>query len=151
MGIGPQERYTVVMNEMSKCLFCKIIDGEIPSQKIYEDDETFAFLDINPVNPGHALVVPKKHSENLYDIEEEDWLEVTKTVKMLAPKIKEAMKADGINIEMNNDKAAGQVIFHTHVHIVPRIDDDGFRHWPGTPYKDGEAEKIAEKITKLMK
>jgi len=135
---------------MDDCLFCKIIAGKIPSQKIYEDDETFAFLDINPVNPGHTLVVPKKHSVNLYEIEENDWLAVMKTIKMLAPKIKEGVGADGINIEMNNEKAAGQIVFHTHVHIVPRIDDDGFRHWPGTPYKDSEAEKVAEKISKLI-
>lgn len=135
---------------MDDCLFCKIIAGEIPSQKVYEDEKTFAFLDINPVNHGHTLVVPKKHSENIYDIDESDWIAVMKTTKMLASKIKEAVEADGINIEMNNDTAAGQIVFHTHVHIVPRIDDDGFRHWPGTPYKDRGAEEIAEKIRKLL-
>jgi len=72
------------------------------------------------------------------------------TVKMLAPKIKAAVGADGMNIEMNNERAAGQIIFHTHVHIVPRIDDDGFRHWPGTAYKNNEAESVAEKIHVLL-
>ena len=135
---------------MDECLFCKIIAGEIPSQKIYEDEKTFAFLDINPVNPGHTLVVPKEHSENIYDTSEDNWTAVMKTTKMLAPIIKKAVGADGINLEMNNEKAAGQIIFHTHVHIVPRIDDDGFRHWPGTPYKDGEEEKIANSIRTLL-
>lgn len=135
---------------MDDCIFCKIIAGEIPSHKIYEDDDTYAFLDINPVNPGHTLVIPKTHSRNLHDIEEQDWLAVMKTARVLSSKIKEGVGADGINIEMNNERPAGQVVFHSHVHIVPRIDDDGFRHWPGTPYKDGGAEEVADKIKNAL-
>jgi len=135
---------------MSNCVFCSIISGDIPSEKIYEDEHTLAFLDINPVNPGHTLVVPKKHSENLYDIETTDWMQMMQTVKLLAPKIKKAVEADGINIEMNNEKAAGQIIFHSHVHIVPRTFDDGLRHWPGAPYKGEGARDTAEKIRALL-
>lgn len=131
---------------MSDCLFCKIIKEDIPSSKIYEDERTFAFLDINPVNPGHTLVVPKKHSHNLFDVEEKDLHAVMSTVKKLSIAIKKALGADGVNIEMNNDPAAGQVIFHAHMHIVPRFEGDGFKHWPGTPYKEGAEEKIAQKI-----
>lgn len=127
-------------------LFLKIIKGELPSEKIYEDEKTYAFLDINPTNPGHTLVVPKNYSENIYDINDKDWIAVMNTVRILAPKIKEALNAEGINIIMNNEKSAGQIVFHSHVHIVPRYETDGFKHWKGTPYKDGEIEKVGEKI-----
>ena len=133
-----------------KDLFLKIIKGELPSEKIYEDDKTYAFLDINPTNRGHTLVVPKNYSENLYDIKEEDWIAVMKTARLLAPKIKEAVKADGINIIMNNEKSAGQLVFHTHVHIVPRYETDEFKHWKGKPYKSEEMTEIGEKIRTLI-
>ena len=132
------------------CLFCNIIQGAEPSSKIYEDENTNAFLDIFPTNPGHTLVVPKEHSLNIYDISEDALCEVMKIVKKLAPIIKKAVEADGVNIIMNNDRAAGQIIDHAHVHIVPRIDDDGFRHWKGTLYKEGEMEQVAEKIRKEL-
>lgn len=132
-------------------LFLKIIKGEIPSHIVYEDAHTFAFLDINPVNPGHTLVVPKEQYENIYDIPEDLWCALMSTVKKLAPAIKTATRADGINIEMNNGSAAGQMVFHTHIHIVPRYKNDGFTHWPGTPYKDKEAEQITLKIKESLK
>jgi histidine triad (HIT) family protein len=135
---------------MTDCLFCKIISSEIPAEKIYEDDKTFAFLDISPNNPGHTLVVPKKHSTNLFDILESDWLAVMKTVRLLAPIIEKAMGAEGVNIAMNNKEVAGQVIDHSHIHLIPRHKEDGFRHWPGTPYKKGGAEQVAEKIIALL-
>ena len=135
---------------MNDCLFCKIIKEDIPSAKIYEDNETFAFLDINPVNPGHTLVVPKKHSHNLFDMGHAELCAVMKTTKKLAGAIKSALSADGINIEMNNDPAAGQIIFHAHLHIVPRFAGDGFKHWPGTPYKDGEDATVAKKIKEQL-
>lgn len=135
---------------MNDCLFCKIIEEDIPSAKVYEDKDTFAFLDIKPVNPGHTLVVPKKHFHNLFDIEDAELCAVMKTTKKLARAIKKALSADGINIEMNNDPAAGQLIFHAHLHIVPRFQGDGFKHWPGTSYKDGEDIIIAEKIKEQL-
>jgi histidine triad (HIT) family protein len=127
-------------------LFLKIIKGEIPSEKIYEDDKTYAFLDINPTNQGHTLVVPKNYSRNIYDIDVEDWIALMSVVHKLAPKIKKAVGADGVNIIMNNEKPAGQLVFHSHVHIVPRYKIDGFKNWKGTPYKEGEIEKIGKKI-----
>lgn len=127
-------------------LFLKIIQGEIPSEKIYEDDKTFAFLDINPNNPGHTLVVPKKYSRNILDIAEEDWIALMKTVHKLAPSVKDAVGATGVNIYMNNESSAFQEVFHTHVHIIPRHDNDGYRPWSGTPYQEGEMEKIGETI-----
>lgn len=129
-------------------LFLKIISGEIPSSKIYEDEHTFAFLDINPVNHGHTLVVPKDRYPNVYDVPEDVWVHVMKTVRKIAPAVKKAVGADGINIIMNNDPAADQLVTdHAHIHIVPRFKDDGFTSWPGTPYQnDEEKEHVAEKI-----
>lgn len=136
---------------MEDCLFCKIVkQDEVPSSKIYEDEDVYAFLDIRPTNPGHTLVVPKQHFVNLYDMSEESLYQVMSVVKKLAPKIKEAMGAGGINIHMNNDPAAGQVIFHSHIHIIPRFENDGHRLWGGKPYKEGEMDKVAQKILKEL-
>ena len=135
---------------MEDCIFCKIIRGDIPAEKIYGDDAVFAFLDIHPVNYGHTLVVPKKHAENIYDISKEEFAKVMERVHMLAPKIKEAIGADGINIGMNNDPAAGQLVFHAHIHIIPRFENDGHRHWHGEPYKEGEVEATAKKIRGII-
>lgn len=132
---------------MTDCLFCKIIAGEIPSTKVYEDDTVFAFLDIHPVNIGHTLVIPKVHHTNLYDTPDETLTHMMTVVKKLSIAIKSALNADGINIEMNNDPVAGQIIFHTHLHIVPRFEGDGFKHWHGARnYNEREAEEIAQKI-----
>jgi len=130
----------------SDCIFCKIVAGELPSFKVYEDAETLAFLDIRPVNPGHTLVVPKNHSANIFDVSPEDWTAVTNVVRTLAPVIEKAVAADGININMNNREHAGQVVDHVHVHIIPRFKGDGFKLWHQTPYKDGEAVKVQAKI-----
>ena len=129
------------------CLFCKIIKGEIPAEKIYEDEYTFAFLDIHPINRGHTLVIPKEHHPNIYSIKEEQYINLMKSVRTLAPKIKEALGADGINIGINNDRAAGQVIFHMHVHIIPRFTGDGHEHWHGNPYQEGEIATIGDIIS----
>ncbi|OGG53369.1 HIT family hydrolase [Candidatus Kaiserbacteria bacterium RIFCSPHIGHO2_01_FULL_53_29] len=131
---------------MSDCLFCKIIRGEIPSFKVYEDEKTLAFLDISPVNPGHTLVIPKNHSKNIFDISEEDWVSVGKAVRTLASAVEKAVGADGININMNNRPDAGQLVDHTHVHLIPRKKGDGLKLWPQKPYPEGEAESIVEKI-----
>lgn len=130
------------------CLFCKIIAKEIPSKIIYEDDSVLSFLDINAVTPGHVLVLPKRHSENIAVADDEDLIALTLAVKKLAPAVCRATSCDGWNLHVNNGNAAGQAIDHTHWHIIPRRKDDGLRHWPGHPYADGEAAAIAEKIRK---
>ena len=134
---------------MNDCLFCKIAAKEIPSTPVYEDDDVYAFLDIKPVNPGHVLVVPKKHFAGFLDAEPATislWMQATQ-------KIAHAMKAglglDGFNLEENDGAVAGQVIPHLHIHIVPRRADDGLRHWPGQAYASAEdAYAVAEKIRK---
>lgn len=132
---------------MNDCLFCKIINGEIPAGKVYEDEHSFAFLDIKPINPGHTLLIPKKHFVNLYEIPDEVLAKLAPTIKKLAVAIKKAVGAGGINIGMNNDHAAGQLIFHAHIHIMPRFKNDGYRPWIGGPYKnDAEKYEIVKKI-----
>lgn len=136
---------------MEPTIFEKIIAREVPADIVYEDEETIAFLDIAPNNPGHTLVVPKQHSRNLLDIDEASWLAVMKTVRLLAPVIRKAVGADGINIAMNNEPAAAQVVFHTHIHIIPRYTDDGFKTFPPGTYKnEHQAKEIAEKIRALV-
>jgi histidine triad (HIT) family protein len=131
---------------MEDTIFAKIIRREIPAEIVYEDEETLAFLDIAPNNPGHTLVIPKEPSRNLLDISEASWLAVMRTVRRLAPVIKEASGAPGINIAMNNEPAANQEVFHAHVHIIPRFEGDGVLSYSKTKYAEGEAETIAEKI-----
>lgn len=129
---------------MQDCLFCKIIKGEIPSHIVYEDHEVLAFLDINPVNPGHTLVVPKQHAENYFETSEEDLKHIAATVKQIAPGILRAVGSKGFNLAVNTGAVAGQVIFHTHFHIMPRFEDDGHKLWQRKEV--GSLEEIAEKI-----
>jgi histidine triad (HIT) family protein len=133
-------------------IFSKIIRREIPADIVYEDEDTLAFLDINPVNPGHVLVVPKAPARNVFDIDEENWLALMRTVRKISRAVKDATHADGINIDINNEAAAGQIVFHSHVHIVPRFEGDHHVTRPHTTYAPGEAEAVAEKIrTELAK
>ncbi len=135
---------------MINCIFCKIINREIPCDKIYEDENFLAFLDITPVNPGHALLIPKKHYENLYEIPSQTLNEILPIIKKIAIAVKNGVNADGINIGMNNGKAAGQLVPHAHFHIIPRFQDDGRAHWRGAPYSENESQKTAEKIRKFL-
>ncbi len=136
---------------MENCIFCKIVKGEIPAHKIYEDKDTLAFLDISPVNIGHVLVIPKEHHANIFEIPEKALLEVVRTVKKVSHAVKKGLKADGINVTMNNEPAAGQVVFHLHIHIIPRTINDGFHHWKGKRgYQEGEKEIVTEKISKSL-
>lgn len=109
-------------------IFAKIMRGEIPCHKIYEDDKTFAFLDIMPRSPGHTLVIPKAPAINLLDIEPDALCELMRVVHNLAPVVKEGMKADGLMIQQFNEAAAGQMVFHIHFHIVPRFEGVALKH-----------------------
>ena len=107
------------------CIFCKIIKGEIPSFKVFENNKVFCFLDINPLTKGHTLIVPKKHYENIFDIPEEDLKEIISTAKNLANKFKEKLNAQGVNLVNASGETAEQSVFHFHLHLVPRYKDDG--------------------------
>jgi len=133
-------------NQNEDCVFCKIIDGTIPAYKIYEDDETLAILDINPTNYGHTLVIPKDHTENIYTISAELLCRLTLTVQKIAVAMRNGTDVDGINIIMNNESAAGQIIKHAHIHVIPRLNDDGLMHWPHKEYKEGEMKTYQDKI-----
>ncbi|MBP7006916.1 MAG: HIT family protein [Candidatus Pacebacteria bacterium] len=131
---------------MTDCIFCKIIKGELPATKLYEDDKALAFLDIYPVNIGHALVIPKEHFENILETPEDVIAHMMKVVKKVSHGI-EGLGCDGINITMNNKSAAGQVVFHSHIHVIPRYDGDGFGLWHGKRgYAEGEKEEVSKKI-----
>lgn len=113
---------------MSDCLFCKIIDGQIPSLKVYEDDHVYAFMDIMPLSKGHTLLIPKTHCKDLFDMPEE----VARNLYAAAPKVANAIKAAfnpvGMNTVNNNGAAAGQTVFHYHLHLIPRYDEkDGLK------------------------
>lgn len=133
------------------CIFCEIVNGAIPSEKVYEDDEVFAFLDIHPVGKGHLLVIPKTHSENMWGMPEDVYATLMRRVHMLVPHVREATNAEGINIAMNNGHAAGQLVFHTHVHIIPRTSGDGLKQWGAVTYEEGEITKVANKIRNIIK
>ena len=106
------------------CIFCKVLDGEIPSYKVYEDDNVLAFLDITQGTKGHTLIIPKKHVKNIYELDEETAREVFAVVPKLARAIKKAFNPIGLNIVNNNDKPL-QSVFHFHIHLIPRYEDDG--------------------------
>lgn len=131
---------------MVDCLFCKIIKGDIPGYKVYEDQDVFAFLDIAPVNYGHTLVVPKKHYTNLEEISKEDLCQTIKAVKKIGKAIKYGMGKYGYNVQVNNDPIAGQVIPHLHFHVIPRSEDDGLKLWPQGKYEGDDAEDVLKMI-----
>ena len=131
------------------CLFCRIIAGEIPSYKVYEDGNVLAFLDISPVNPGHTLVIPKEHYRNIEAIPADRLGEIMAAVKKIGAALKDKLGVPGYNVYENNDPVAGQEVPHLHFHVIPRQEGDGLGYWPGRPYAAGEAEEIIKKISLL--
>jgi histidine triad (HIT) family protein len=123
------------------CLFCKIVAGEVPSQRIAEDERTISFMDINPATRGHALVVPKAHAVNLLQIEPDDLAAVALAAQKLAKRVPERLGADGVNLLNSCGSAAWQTVFHFHVHVIPRYADDPLK-LPWTP-APGDADEIA--------
>ena len=135
---------------MTDCIFCKIIAGDIPCTKVYEDDHVFAFLDIAPITKGHLLVIPKKHSINLYDIPSADLHHCIDLCQKLAISAKKALLCDGVNLGMNNEAPAGQAVFHAHFHLIPRYSGDGLHHWPGHPDSEDVTDELAKTIRKNL-
>ena len=132
---------------MSDCVFCRIVAGQIPSTRVYEDEHVLAFLDIGHVNPGHVLVAVKGHAENLYAIEEAQAAAVARASVRVARAIAEAFAPAGLSVYQANGRAAGQTVFHYHVHLVPRHDDDGMQlTWP---VKNPPREKLEEYAARI--
>jgi histidine triad (HIT) family protein len=129
----------------SDCLFCKIVAGGIPSFKIDEDDLTYAFMDINPATPGHALVVPKRHSADITEVAPDDLAAVAAAAQRLAVRVKERLGAHGVNLLNSCGVAAWQTVFHFHVHVIPRYADDPVRDPLVLPWqpKPGDMSAIA--------
>lgn len=132
------------------CIFCKIIEGELPSAKIYEDKRILALLDINPVNKGHTLVITKEHYNNLPDVPLDLLKELIVIAQKLTLPLMKAVGADGFNLTLNNGQAAGQLVNHVHFHIIPRFKGDNLHPWPGKTYQEKEKERIAEAIKKEL-
>ena len=135
---------------MNDCVFCKIVQGEIPSAKVYEDDDAMAFLDIHPVKKGHTLVIPKKHFETIMVIPDELLKKVIAIVKKLTPAVIKAVNADGAVVTQTNNEAAGQSVPHLHFHIIPRYRNDGLKFWPQGKHEEGEIRQFQEKIKKAL-
>jgi len=131
---------------MEKCIFCKIVKGEIPSYKVYEDELVLAFLDITPANDGHTLIIPKLHRENIFDIKKEELERVALVAKRVAEKCKEALGEGECNIIHSTGKSAGQEVMHFHMHVVPRKESDGMNIWSGKNPKKPDFDKIARKL-----
>ena len=133
------------------CLFCKMVAGQIPVTKIYEDDIVLSFLDIGPISDGHTLVIPKQHYEKIHLCPPELLAQVTLRFGNIAEAVSVAMNSEGYNILCNNGRAAGQVIDHLHFHIIPRMTGDGvFNSWPSYKYSEGQIDTIAEQIRKNL-
>jgi histidine triad (HIT) family protein len=129
------------------CIFCKILEGELPSARIYEDEHTIAFLDINPWTRGHSLVVPRNHSRDLLDASDEDLAHLIAASKRVAALLRDKLDADGINLLNSCGEAAWQSVFHLHMHVIPRYVGDPLR-LPGRPQQvdSEELAKLAEEI-----
>lgn len=135
---------------MSESIFTKIINHEIPANIIYEDDTVVAFLDINPVHKGHTLVVPKKPFENIFDADTAVLSHMYAVAKPIAQAIKKATECGGVNLVMNNGAAAGQEVFHAHLHIIPRFTDDAAVSWTHETYAPDEASALATTLTAAL-
>ena len=132
---------------MDSCVFCKIINNEIPSAKIYEDDLVLAFLDLGPINYGHALVIPKEHHESSSTIPEATAGRMFKVGSRIGVALKRKLDYDAFNLHLADGSAAGQVVMHAHLHVVPRGVEDGFRwNWRQLKYEDGKMQEIASEI-----
>jgi len=140
-------RLHLFTEETMDCIFCKIVTGEIPATKVYEDSETLAFMDINPGNPGHTLVIPKKHIRNLFDMDPADGAALMRTVTKVAQAIQRALNPDGLNLHQANEPTAGQVVMHCHLHLLPRWEDDDVHElWHPKEGDMVEIQQIASRI-----
>ena len=135
------------MSQATDCIFCQIVAGEIPSFQVYQDAATLAFMDINPFNPGHCLVIPKAHAADIFAIAPDDIAAVARTAKIVAGAVRAALRPAGINIVQANGPAAGQTVHHFHCHVFPRAEGDGAAmNWGMTPGDMAEIETLASRI-----
>jgi histidine triad (HIT) family protein len=132
---------------VADCVFCRLRDGQIPSTRVYEDERTIAFMDINPLNDGHALVIPRVHAATIFEVDEADLGAAIATAKRVANAIRQALRPDGLNLLQANGAAAFQSVPHFHLHLIPRFTGDGKGFdWPIVPGDRGRIQGVAEKI-----
>jgi len=141
--------------EMENCVFCRIVEGAEPASIVYADEIVIAFMDIQPVNPGHVLVIPRKHASGLSDLDEETGAHMFRIAMRIAAALRASgVKCEGINLFLADGKAASQDIFHVHLHVIPRFRGDGFHVKAGPNYgvrpSREELDKIAERIRLAM-
>ncbi len=134
--------------KQDNCIFCKIIAGEIPSHTLYEDEQFKVILDVNPATKGHALILPKEHFANLYELPEETAADAMRLAKRMMKKMTEKLDCDGFNIVQNNGEVAGQTVFHFHMHLIPRYKNDGeiLKYIAGEPDQE-ELARIKKMLT----
>ncbi len=142
---------TTNTTDSKNCIFCKIVKKEIPAQFVFEDKSVVAFLDISPVNAGHTLVVPREHHADVLDTPDAVLNDMMTHAKRIAKAVMAATKSDGFNIGINTKAAAGQVIFHTHLHIIPRLSTDGLKHWPHQKLDAVKMASVQDSIKTLLK
>jgi histidine triad (HIT) family protein len=132
---------------MNSCIFCKIIEGEIPFDKVYEDDNVLAFLDIRPISSGHTIVVPKKHIADMESLPADILFDMSSAVKQIGQAMLKGLEVKGYSIFLDNKSVANQHVPHVHFHIIPRAEGDGLDRWPQQErYAENEAAYFAEKI-----
>lgn len=137
----------VALPVSDSCVFCRIVKGEIPSTRVYEDDQVLAFMDINPISRGHLLVIPKGHYETLLAVPDDAGMLIMPILKRLGKAVMDATGATGFNCLQNNFAASGQIVFHSHWHIIPRFDGDGLEQWPHDAAIDAAArEAVAQAV-----
>jgi histidine triad (HIT) family protein len=134
------------MNQKEECIFCKIAKGDIPCMKIAESKDFLAFLDIKPTAKGHTLVIPKHHCENILDFPKAEETDFVEFIKKVSAMVKKGVNADAFNLGMNNGPEAGQVVFHAHMHIIPRFKGDALKSWPNKDVPKEELEQTHKKI-----
>ena len=139
------------MSRVAECIFCRIVAGEVPSFTLFEDDATFAFMDVNPANEGHALVVPKEHASNVYTVSDEAIARTAVTAKKVAAAVARVLEPDGLNLVQCNGPGAAQSVMHFHIHVLPRLRNDRLAMNWGLKLGDVKAiGRLAERIRERM-
>jgi histidine triad (HIT) family protein len=140
---------TLYSDAMSDCIFCKIVEGTIPSYKVYEDDHCYAFLDIFPANRGHTLVIPKKHLKDIHEIDGQTYGHVANAAKLVADLLQLQLGSDGTSVFQMNRDAGWQTVFHLHMHVIPRWENDGLhKPWDIAPATESDLLEVLQQITK---
>ncbi len=140
---------TLYSDAMSECIFCKIIEGSLPSHKVFENEDCYAFLDIFPAGRGHTLVIPKMHVKDIHDADAQTYSKVASAAKEVADLLANKLESEGTTIFQMSREAGWQTVFHLHMHVIPRWKDDGLhKPWDIAPAADSDLREVLQQITK---